>query len=124
LGNDTWNALTGLNLEFAPLLPNDDSNVELRADALAHWCHGFLAGLVIGGLDFGGDEAALSAELKELIRDFGEISKAGAAPEEVEDLDRSDSALLELEEYVRVGAQLVFEELTRGATVDLQRTIH
>jgi hypothetical protein len=124
LGNDTYDALAGMNLEFAPLLPDDESGVELRTEALALWCHGFLAGLVVGGLDFGGDETAFSAELEELVRDFAEISKAGAAPEEVGDRHLSDSALVELEEYVRVGAQLVFEELTRGADLEARRTIH
>jgi uncharacterized protein len=123
LGDDTWQALNGSDLEFSPLLPDDRSRVELRVEALALWCHGFLAGLVVGGLEFG-SRGNLPTELDELVRDFAEISKAGASPEEIDDRNFSDSALVELEEYVRLGAQLVFEELTRSPGTETQRTIH
>jgi uncharacterized protein YgfB (UPF0149 family) len=123
LGNDTWQALNGSNLEFSPLLPDDQSRVEQRVEALALWCHGFLAGLVVGGLEFGRD-GELPDELQELVRDFAEISKAGASPEEIDDGNFSDNALVELEEYVRIGAQLVFEELTPVSGTEAQRTIH
>ncbi|MDX1561400.1 MAG: UPF0149 family protein [Gammaproteobacteria bacterium] len=122
LGNDTWSALSGLSLEFAPLLPDDEADIEQRTAALAAWCHGFLGGLVIGGLDFDGGERALSAEIEELVRDFAEISKAGVG--ERAESNVNDRSLFELVEYVRVGAQLVFEELVRGSDASEQRVIH
>jgi uncharacterized protein YgfB (UPF0149 family) len=126
LGNQTWDALRGFELEFAPLLPDDDSRIDQRAEALALWCHGFLAGLVIGGLDLVSDQTRLSDELSELVSDFAEISRAGAVPgesEEEEELD--DSSFAELVEYVRVGAQFIFEELIPADTVTgAERTIH
>lgn len=121
LGNDTWQALSGLTLEFVPLLPDDAAGVDQRAEALGLWCHGFLAGLVIGGVDLAGADA-LSEELAELVRDFAEISRAGANREEIENPDLADDSLTDLVEFVRVGTQLVFEELVPDSPQ--QRTIH
>lgn len=111
LGDDTWRALSGLTLEFFPLLPDDEAGVDQRAEALGLWCHGFLAGLVIGGVDLAGGPEALSNELAELVRDFAEISRVGADREEIENPDLGDTSLTELIEFVRVGTQFVFEEL-------------
>lgn len=122
LGNQTWNALSGLSMEFEPLLPDDDAGIDQRAEALGLWCHGFLAGLVIGGIDLTGGSAVLSDDLSELVHDFAAISQAGPDSEEFEDADLGDNSLVELVEFVRVGAQFVFEELVAGKPE--QRTIH
>jgi yecA family protein len=122
LGNDTWQALRGLSMEFTPLLPDDDSAIDQRAEALGLWCHGFLAGLVIGGIDLTGGSAVLSQDLSELVHDFAAISQAGPDSQEFDDPELGDNSLTELVEFVRVGAQFVFEELT--AEQPEQRTIH
>jgi uncharacterized protein YgfB (UPF0149 family) len=111
LGDNTWQALSGLTLEFGPLLPDDEAGVDQRAEALGLWCHGFLAGLVIGGVDLAGGLESLSDELAELVRDFAEISRVGADREEIENPDLGDTSLTELIEFVRVGTQFVFDEL-------------
>jgi uncharacterized protein YgfB (UPF0149 family) len=123
LGYETWRALSGFSMEFSPLLPDDDYGIDQRAEALGLWCHGFLAGLVVGGLDLSGGQSELSAELNELVRDLAEISKVGADGKETEDPELGDSSLVELVEYVRVGAQYIFEELA-PEPADERRTIH
>ncbi|HUF73583.1 MAG TPA: UPF0149 family protein [Gammaproteobacteria bacterium] len=122
LGKDTWQALSGLTLEFCPLLPGDEAGVDQRAEALGLWCHGFLAGLVIGGVDLAGGTETLSAELDELVRDFAEISRAGADREEIEDPELGDGSLTELVEFVRVGTQFVFEGLVPDSR--RERVVH
>lgn len=122
LGNETWRALSGMSLEFAPLLPDDEQDIDQRAEALGLWCHGFLAGLVIGGLDLAGGTANISEEISELVHDFAAISQAGADSEELEDPEQGDNSLMELVEFVRVGAQYVFEELV--SETQEPRTIH
>jgi len=122
LGNDTWNALSGLAMEFTPLLPDDDAAIDQRAEALGLWCHGFLAGLVIGGVDLTGGSTVLSQDPSELVHDFAAISQAGPGSQEFEDPDVGDNSLMELVEFVRVGAQFVFEELV--AEQPAERTIH
>src|ERR1700759_4699044 len=38
-------ALLGAQMEFAPLLPEDEQPIDARAAALGAWCQGFLYGL-------------------------------------------------------------------------------
>lgn len=93
---------------FQPLLPDDAAPAEQRAQALAHWCEGFLHGLVSGP-----HAAALKARLGSepvsgVIKDLLEITRATAGDENEETVEE---AYTELVEYVRTAAQLVYEEL-------------
>jgi hypothetical protein len=47
--------------------------------------------------------------IRDIVTDFSEITRAGFAEEETE--EEGEAALVELIEFVRVGVQLVFEEL-------------
>jgi yecA family protein len=100
---------------FTPLLPGDEDSPALRATALAHWCEGFLHGLVSG--EHGAElRARLQAEpLADIIRDMLQITRAVA--EEDDNAESDEEAYFELVEYVRVAAQLAFEELS-----DLRQT--
>ena len=94
---------------FAPLLPDEDDSTAIRATALAHWCEGFLHGLVAGEH---GDELRerLKAEpLADIIRDLLQITRAAVDDDCDEESD--EAAYTELVEYVRVAAQLAYEEL-------------
>jgi uncharacterized protein YgfB (UPF0149 family) len=122
LCDESWRALNGLSMDFYPLLPADDAGISRRADALGSWCHGFLAGLVIGGFDLSGGTTAVSAELTELVRDLAEISKAGADPDIADESELDEESYTELVEFIRVGAQFVFEELARDSRAE--RTLH
>ncbi len=95
--------------EFAPLLPDEDDSTAARATALAHWCEGFLHGLVAG--EHGDDlRERLKAEpLSDIIRDMLQITRA--AVDEDCDEESDEAAYIELVEYVRVAAQLAYEEL-------------
>jgi hypothetical protein len=127
LGAETWQAFNRVALEFVLLLPDETHDLDQRAEALALWCHGYLAGLVIGGLDLGSGRTELSAEFAELVADLAEISKAGAGAKDLESAESAEAgeaALTELVEYVRVGAQFVFEELAVDDTPAEQRTLH
>ena len=117
-------ALYEAHLDFAPLIPGDDAALDQRVEALALWCHGFLVGLGFGGLRL---EAAneLSAEVGEIIEDFSQITRAGLSSEEAADPAGAGFALAELEEYVRAGVQLVFDELQGARRADTPRpSIH
>jgi len=95
--------------EFSPLLPGDTTSTVLRTAALAHWCEAFLHGLVSGGHD---DDlkARLAAEpLAEIIKDLLQITRAGSVEED--DAAADEAAYAEIVEYLRVAAQLTYEEL-------------
>jgi uncharacterized protein len=106
----TAETLNGAELEFHPLLPEDASPLDERTTALAQWCVGFLYGLGSGSIP---DLTALPGEVGEVIRDFDEITRVGVDGGQSEDDsgEQNESAYAELVEFVRVGVQIVFEEL-------------
>lgn len=88
------------------LLPQDDNNLEDQTLALSYWCRGYVFGLVAAGLQ---DFKTLPKDAAEIIQDILQISEINT------DLDEQgneeEKAFFELEQFVRVGVQLVFEEL-------------
>jgi uncharacterized protein len=97
-------------LGFVPLLPDDDEELTHRVRALGAWCEGFLFGLSSGKpLSMN----SCSPELKEIVRDFTEFTRAGIG--EDEDAELEETAYAELVEYIRVGAQLIYMELHERA---------
>ena len=94
---------------FAPLLPDDDDSAERRTEALAHWSEGYLHGLVSVRHD-DALKARLAAEpIADIIKDLLEITRA--VVDEEDDAEDSEAAYAEIVEYLRVAAQLVYEEL-------------
>jgi hypothetical protein len=108
-------SLGGVDSDFQPLLPDDDSPLNERADALSSWCQGFLYGLGSGTT---ADPSTVSVEAGEIIRDLTEITHVGVdAGDETEE---NEVAFAEVVEFVRVGVQLLFTELapSRGEEPD------
>jgi uncharacterized protein YgfB (UPF0149 family) len=99
-------ALIQPDMEFELLLPGDEQPIEVRTTALAQWCQGFLYGLGAGGIT---DVTDLPGDAGEVVRDFAEISRAGVDATQEE--ESNEAAYAELVEFVRVGVQLLFEEL-------------
>ena len=95
-------------MTFQPLLPEDVRSLDERTGALVTWCQGFLYGLGSGAgatqdvLDLPGDVGAV-------VTDIMAISRAAVDPEQGE--EANEAAYAELVEFVRVGVQVVFEEL-------------
>jgi yecA family protein len=106
LCDETRGLLRAGALEFAPLLPDDETGLADRTDALGEWCQGFLFGLGLAGAKLKPDE--LSDETGEVLKDLGQIANAGF---EGEDSEEDETAYAEVVEYVRVGVQLLYEEL-------------
>lgn len=105
---DTARALRGNEMEFEPLLPDDDVALERRATALSQWCQGFLYGY---GTARRPDADELPANVDEVIRDMTYISRAGADASAAGD-EEDEESYTEVVEYVRVGVQLIHDELT------------
>jgi uncharacterized protein YgfB (UPF0149 family) len=104
--DETIDSLTDSEHGFMPLLPDDEAELSDRAQALSAWCEGFLFGLA-GQMRL--DLEGCSEEVREIVRDLSELTRAGLG--DAEDLEVEESAYAELVEYVRVGAQLVYMEL-------------
>jgi uncharacterized protein YgfB (UPF0149 family) len=109
LYTQTAGAMLQPDMELTLLLPADEEPLAARTEALAEWCQGFLYGLGAGGIP---DATRLGGEAGEVVRDLAEISRAAVGAES--DAESNESAYGELVEFVRIGVQLLFEEL--GAT--------
>ncbi len=96
--------------EFMPLLPDDDVDADHRTLALAHWCEGFLHGLVSSEHDDTLKKRLAAEPLEDIIRDMLQITRAGVDDES--DEEANEAAYAEIVEYVRVAAQLAYEELS------------
>ncbi len=111
LYDDTLGALQATDMQFEVLLPDDTEALEERTRALSLWCNGFLYGI---GSNGAGDPRQLPPDAAEIVRDLGEISHA--AVDGRQSNEENETAFAELVEFVRVGVQLVFEELARLRT--------
>ncbi len=105
----TYRQLAERQSEFEPLLPDDEDATSTRAAALAHWCEGFLHGLVSASHGDALKERLAADPMADIIRDMLEITRASADDES--DGESEETAYTELVEYLRVAAQLTYEEL-------------
>ncbi len=129
LFQDTLRQLSERLSGFEPLLPDDSDSASLRAAALAHWCEGFLHGLV--SVDHGEalKEKLAKDPLADIIRDMLQLTRA--AVDDATDDETNEAAYAEIVEYVRVAAQLVYEELAEfrgpsggGPQAEAGETLH
>ena len=102
---DVRAALGDTQMAFDIFVPDDDTELQERAQALAQWCQGFIYGLTVGGIRA---NQPLPGDVAEIIRDFSTLSEAA---HEGEAMEADEAAYAELCEFVRVGAQLVYETL-------------
>lgn len=88
---------------FKLILENVEQALDIRTESLALWCKGYMLGLLYNDA-FSIDQ--LTENGAEIARDIMAISEAESGNA---DGTEEDWALAELEEYVKVGVQLIFE---------------
>ncbi len=91
------------DFKFDLWLP-DKGTLGERTQALGTWCHGFVLGLCHDG------KTALQTLTKELRESFDDLVSISAAVAESDKKD-DEVAFVEVSEYVRITAQLLFEEM-------------
>jgi uncharacterized protein len=94
------------SLGFELLLPDDETPLSERADALLAWCRGFLGGFGLAT----GSHAALSTDAAEALADLGRIAASELA---CDDPDNDEESLAEVGEFVRVAALLLHGDCNR-----------
>ena len=99
--------LEACEMEFEPLLPPEQAGLAERVEALGAWAQGFLYGFGAAG-PF--PRGALPGDVAEVLSDFAEVARAGAVGSESAEVE--ETALAELVEFLRVGVQLIYDELT------------
>ncbi|EDY85517.1 YecA family protein [gamma proteobacterium HTCC5015] len=97
--------MSGGDMGFDLMLPDEDELLPERIAQLGQWCQGFLYGFGVGGMN---DLSQLDEASREVIDDFLAISQVGT---EGIDEDEAEEQLTQLQEYVRVGVLLLFETL-------------
>ena len=110
--------------DFSPLLPGDEDSAESRALAMGHWCEGYLHGLVSADHGDAVKERLAAEPLADIIKDMLQITRASV--DEHGDQEANEEAYTELVEYLRVAAQLAYEELAEFRDVEAEpaNTLH
>ena len=101
------------------LMPDESAELDLRTQALSHWCQGFLLGLRYGGV---ADINKFSGELAEILQDITEISQVSGNG--LENNEEEEQSYTELVEYLRVGVMLFFETLQSQGRMGQTTTVH
>ena len=99
----TQQALQSTDFTFQALLPPDSIDIKTRTVALADWCAGFCTGTAFNDRF---NETDLESDALEALTDIARIAEVEPGTDSAEDQEK---ALLELEEYLKVGTQLIFE---------------
>ena len=98
---------------FDLMLPPEDASQIERGEALSSWCQGFLQGLCHDNADI---MRSSHPEVREALEDILQIGHIELDSNEREENERS---LAELEEYLRVAVQLIYDELRPAARNDI-----
>jgi len=102
---ETLKALSDNNLNFYPLLPDDDSET-IRLTAIAEWARGFLMGLSLAGIKNFSD---YPPEVTEFVEAMASISMVDDYDLACDDSD--EEAIIEFIEFIRIGVLLINEEI-------------
>lgn len=119
LAADVHDQITSPDFALKLLLPDDTRPLSERGASFIQWCEGFLSGLgAAGALKF----FSLSSEGQELLDDLYKICRLDpqgmhdSAPDE-------EYSLMELIEYVRMGAILIYEEFHRSEDLTISQPV-
>ncbi|MFW9605252.1 MAG: UPF0149 family protein [Pseudomonas sp.] len=91
------------DLSLMLVLPDDETPLRARAEALGLWCQGFLAGFGLTARN----NVSLSEEASEVLHDLAAIARIEEA---LEDSDDAENDYMEVSEYVRVAPLLLLSE--------------
>lgn len=109
LSESSFKQMTEFSFEFTLLLPEDDQDINERAEALGLWCQGFLMGLEQASIPI---QNRHPGEVTETINDLIQISQINYG--DIVDTEEDETAYFELVEYVRLGVVMIFQELRSG----------
>ena len=116
LYQQTCEAYLEMGFGLALYLPDEDTSLPERLEALGLWCQGFLTGFSVAPKG-----EALSDDINEALKDLSEISQIDVNVEEGEEME---SAYMEVVEHVRLSAQLVYAELGDKPKGDDVQSVH
>lgn len=92
-----------MDFAFDVYLPEDEKPVSERGPAMVEWCQGFLGGFGVVPMPL----QQLSEESEEVLQD---LAKIAASDLNYEDSETDEEALIEVCEYIRIAALLLYNE--------------
>jgi len=98
---------------FDLFLPDEQDPVNQRGFAIMQWCQGFLFGM--GRIE---TSSEWPGDVGEILKDIVEFTKLDT---DIDDEDEAESALMEIQEYLRASVMLIRSELN---DVDSGETVH
>lgn len=93
---------------FDLFLPDEEDLLKDQANAIKSWCEGFLF-----GIGYIRSTSAWTGEIGEILKDIVEFTKMETELDdemETEDLDEYETALIEIQEYLRVSVMMIKEK--------------
>jgi len=100
------------DFDFALLLPDDEAPISERAAGVSLWCSGFLSGFGETGRQLDVND---KSDVHEAMRDLASIA---AMTDDVPEGEENEADLMEIVEFVRVSALLIFAETGAMAPVN------
>lgn len=101
----SYQQMSEFSFEFSLLLPEDDTAIGTRTEALGLWCQGFITGLNQTSVNLDN----ISDEAIETLEDITEIAQVNF--EEMTENEEDETAYFELIEYARLAALMMYNEL-------------
>ncbi|WP_407331316.1 YecA family protein [Enterovibrio sp. 27052020O] len=108
--------LSAGQMDFEPLLPDENAPLLDRGDALTEWVNAFIAGVGLAGVTAG----KLSEDGKEVLADLAEIAQLGI--DEDDDMEEQAVLLEQVIEHVRVCAMTLHADLGIKSQSDEDKT--
>ena len=108
----TGAAMQDEEFDFHPLLPDDETDIADRTEALADWCKGFLAGFAHASVGEDKSAPTLSEDSSDILRDFAAMAEAGVDQED--DEEEAEGSYMELVEYLRFATLNVYMDCGVG----------
>lgn len=106
--------LNDTEFSFKLMLPDDTHPLGERVEAVSDWCQGFLQGIYHRDGTLPPDAGRQASEAVEDIREIGHLEKGFDEPEV------SERALTDIVEFLRVAAQLIYDELQPARPAETQ----
>jgi uncharacterized protein len=122
LYDSTLSDLSSDDYSLQLFLPDDDTEVAVRTQALAQWTQGFLVGFGGAGID---PKTLFSSDNADALRDLAQITQIASVDSDLSTQDDSlEADYFELTEYVRIVALNFYAEYNTSDNKHSPTSLH
>jgi yecA family protein len=102
------------SFRFDLFLPNEDGLLKEQLEAIRYWCDGFLFG--VGYTRSSSDWPGETGEIMQDIVEFTKLDTELSDEMDEDEIDEHESALIEIQEYIRVAVIMIRDQFTAENT--------